>query len=820
MKANSKNHLTLVAVDCAYPALAAKALQHSCALLPVARVLLLTDVDTNYDGIETKRITPIKSRAAYSQFMLKQLTDHIDTDYALVVQWDGYVIHDDAFADEFWNYDYVGARWPHVPGEFKVGNGGFSLRSKKLLTALRDDEIVFHDDENEDETICIRYRELLEAKHGIVFADERVADRFAFDVSRPIGRTLGFHGVFNFWQVLSNDELISFARTAPEMIAEGMGFFALSKNLTDLKRFDVAREFVTRMLASKPHDVQALDLKSRLNKGSTSTTENVAANPAVVTPPKSRNDLCPCNSGKRYKECHGKVASNAVSGVMTSVDIDALVGEAIQLHQSGNIQAAVERYTRILAQEPENPNALHFIGLTQYQSGQPSTAMEAMWRSLALTPKEPEFFSNYSAAAWSAGRYAEGLWAAEHALSLNENHPGALNNLGFNLRSTNDIDRSIAAFDRALIAAPDFDYARWNRTFSLLAKGNYAQGFADFELRLKFPQTQPSGKIPANTPIWKGEPATGKSILLMCEQGLGDTFMFARFVPMVVARGLSVTFAVQKSQVALMQQSFPDVRVIAIGGHETMQFEYWAALWSLVPALGITLENLPAPRRFLQTQEADVADWKRRLANETLSRGREGVADRPGEGAVTSANDPHRAASALTPRVEHEASSALLPPVAEALKVGLVWQGQFAGQDNQMAERSIPPRLTSKFIDAMSALYPKIVWVSLQHGAPPLANKNVIDWTNDTIEFTQMAALIDALDLVIAIDTGAAHLAAALGANTWVLLREAGDWRYGTEEKNGNTCAWSPTMRLFRQDASRRWESVFTQLADALRKQS
>jgi tetratricopeptide (TPR) repeat protein len=782
MKTDSKTRITLVAVDCAYPALAAKALQRSATLLPAARVLLLTDAENQYDGIEIKRIAPIKSRVAYSQFMLKQLAEHIDTDYALVVQWDGFAIHDNAFADEFWNYDYIGARWPHVTGEFKVGNGGFSLRSKKLLNALRDEEIVFREDENEDEAICIRYRELLETKHGISFADERVADRFSFDVSRPIGRTLGFHGVFNFWQVLSNDELIAFARTAPEAIAEGMGFFALSKNLTDLKRVDVAREFVTRLLASKPHDVQALDLRSRLNAVTVLMHGNVDANDLVVSPPKSRNDPCPCGSGKRYKECHGKATSN--STVMTPANIDALVGEAIQLHQSGNIQGAVDRYTRVLAQEPENPNALHFIGLAQYQGGQPSTAMEAMWRSLVLTAKEPEFFSNYSAAAWSAGRYAEGTWAAEHALSLNKDHPGALNNLGFNLRSANDIDRSIAAFNRALEVTPDFDFARWNRTFSLLANGDYARGFADYELRLKFPQTQPSGKIPANTPIWKGESAPGKSILLICEQGLGDTFMFARFVPMVVSRGLNVVFAVQKSQVALMQQSFPDVRVIAIGEHESMQFDYWAALWSLAPALGITLENLPAPKRFLQTRAEDVTKWRERLTS-------------------------------VVPFPSRDAMLGL----GARLVVGIVWQGQFAGKDDQMADRSISPQLMSKFVDAMSSKL-AITWISLQHGAPPLANKNVIDWTADTVEFTEMAALIDALDTVITIDTGAAHLAAALGANTWVLLREAGDWRYGTEEKNGNTCAWSPTMRLFRQDASRRWEPVFAKIADALRKQS
>jgi hypothetical protein len=146
-------------------------------------------------------------------------------------------------------------------------------------------------------------------------------------------------------------------------------------------------------------------------------------------------------------------------------------------------------------------------------------------------------------------------------------------------------------------------------------------------------------------------------------------------------------------------------------------------------------------------------------------------------------------------------------------RIGIVWQGQMAGQDNQMADRSIPPRLMRRFVEA----HPEFTWVSLQHGAAPLGADNVIDWTADTIEFTQMAALIDALDLVISIDTGAAHLAAALGAKTWVLLREAGDWRYGV---TGETCAWSPTMRLFRQDTSRRWEPLLAQVANALRADS
>ncbi len=783
---NTRDAITLVAVDCAYASLAATALARSASALPVARVLLLTDAAISHEGVEVvpiAPIAPIRSRAAYSQFVLKELSGYINTDYALVVQWDGFVIDGNAWADEFWNYDYVGAKWPHEPGEFRVGNGGFSLRSKRLLDALADPEITLNADENEDEAICIRYREFLETKYGISFADERVADRFAFDVGRPIGPTLGFHGVFNFWQVLTNEELTMFARTVPEAIAKGLGFGALTKNLVDLKRIDVAREFVTRRLASLPHDVAALDLRARLESLKSAAAIAVAAPaPPAIKPPSSRNDPCPCGSGKRYKDCHGKLA-NAGASTASLLNIEATLADALQHHERGDVPYAVERYARVLQQEPENATALHFAGLSQYQAGQPSAGLELMWRSVRLNNQEPEFFSNISAAAWMAGRYHEGQWAAERALALDEKHVGALNNLGFNLRSVNDIDGSIAAFDRALELAPGFDYARWNRTFSLLAKGDYKRGFADYEVRLQFPQTQPSGKIPANTPIWRGEAAEGKSIFLMCEQGLGDTFMFARFVPLVVARGLKVTLAVQRSQVLLMQQSFPEVSVVAVGEHETLACDYWAALWSLPSALGITFENLPAPERFLQTLDADVTVWENKF--ELLRSAPSPLAGEGwGEG-----------------------------PVQAVKRIGIVWQGQLAGQDNQMADRSIPPRLMRRLVEA----HPEITWVSLQHGAPPLGAANVMDWTADTVEFTQMAALIDTLDLVISIDTGAAHLAAALGAKTWVLLREAGDWRYGI---TGDTCAWSPTMRLFRQDESRRWEPVLAQVATALLEQS
>ncbi len=128
-------------------------------------------------------ISRLDSRGAYSQFMLNELGRFVATEHALVIQWDGYVVNPAAWRSEFLEFDYIGAKWWHQDG-CNVGNGGFSLRSKKLLAAvqalgLTDCTI------NEDDMICRTSRRTLEVKHGVRFASEAVADRFAFERNPP-----------------------------------------------------------------------------------------------------------------------------------------------------------------------------------------------------------------------------------------------------------------------------------------------------------------------------------------------------------------------------------------------------------------------------------------------------------------------------------------------------------------------------------------------------------------------------------------------------------------------------------------------------------
>lgn len=174
------------------------AMAHSLALVDCARALLFTDaaVSDLPAGIERIEIAPLRSLAAYSHFVLHRLADWIETSHCLIVQWDGFIVAPDAWDPAFLACDYIGAPWPQFSDGHDVGNGGFSLRSRRLMLACR--EPGFHDDGSAEDLVIARVnRAMLEERHGVVFADRALASRFSRERDGEGQRTFGFHGVFN-----------------------------------------------------------------------------------------------------------------------------------------------------------------------------------------------------------------------------------------------------------------------------------------------------------------------------------------------------------------------------------------------------------------------------------------------------------------------------------------------------------------------------------------------------------------------------------------------------------------------------------------------
>jgi glycosyl transferase family 9 (putative heptosyltransferase) len=307
---------------------------------------------------------------------------------------------------------------------------------------------------------------------------------------------------------------------------------------------------------------------------------------------------------------------------------------------------------------------------------------------------------------------------------------------------------------RALTLDPAHADAHYTLGTVHLLGGRMPEGFAGLEWRWR--RRGFASPRDFTMPRWDGTPLAGRSLLLHAEQGFGDTIQMLRFIPALADEGKLVV-EVPATLRGLAERFDPRVCVLAAG--ETLPAtELQCPLPSLPHALALTLARIPEQVPYLHPDPAAVAAWSARLAT--------------------------------------------LPGV----RVGLAWAGNSAYAAD--ARRSIPPDLLAPL-----GKMPGIAFVSLQPGAPPPPGLVLTDWTDELPTFSETAALVAGLDLVIAVDTAVAHLAGALGRPVWLLNRFDCDWRWLRE---GEGCPWYPTLRQIRQPVPSDWRTVIAEAAARL----
>ena len=211
------SNVTLCCIDNQYPSLGFDGLLFSTQNSAFGEVLFFTRSGFNppqhsITNLKVIAIDQILGLTTYSEFILKELNQYIQTSHVLIIQWDGFITHPNLWQERFLEYDYIGAPWPTKDG-LLVGNGGFSLRSKKLLNALQDEAIVAK--HPEDQCICLENRVYLEKTYGIKFAPGEVAEQFAFELQKPAFNCFGFHGVRNLPLALSTEDLVTLIDKLP-----------------------------------------------------------------------------------------------------------------------------------------------------------------------------------------------------------------------------------------------------------------------------------------------------------------------------------------------------------------------------------------------------------------------------------------------------------------------------------------------------------------------------------------------------------------------------------------------------------------------------
>ena len=245
--------VTVCAADCLSPALAARALRECAQACDFGDAILFTDAPVEDRGFRTVPIAKLASLDDYSRFVLKSLAQHIATPYALVVQWDGYVVDAAAWSDDFRQFDYIGAPWAWYADGMTVGNGGFSLRSRKLIEATAADGFEFVAGTPEDHQVCRVHRRAL-GEAGVRFAPELVAAAFSYERSLPARSTFGFHGVFNFWRHVDDREMASVAAQLADKAARSVETVELLVQYVALRKFKVFGALYARVRAARSRE--------------------------------------------------------------------------------------------------------------------------------------------------------------------------------------------------------------------------------------------------------------------------------------------------------------------------------------------------------------------------------------------------------------------------------------------------------------------------------------------------------------------------------------------------------------------------------------
>lgn len=232
--------VTICAVSSDYPHLSLNSILRSSENCNFARALLFTDAPIpSHLNCEIVRINKITTLDEYSLFLLKNLHAYIDTKHVLIVQWDSFVTDPYAWNPKFLEYDYIGAKWEwHKDGK-SVGNGGFSLRSKKLLETTALDFFNPIPNEPEDVQICRTYHNFLTNNHGIIFSDESTADAFSYERSTPLFPSFGFHGLFNIWRHLNDIEVLELLGELTHRTITSREYIELMLQYFNLRKFSV-----------------------------------------------------------------------------------------------------------------------------------------------------------------------------------------------------------------------------------------------------------------------------------------------------------------------------------------------------------------------------------------------------------------------------------------------------------------------------------------------------------------------------------------------------------------------------------------------------
>ena len=359
-------------------------------------------------------------------------------------------------------------------------------------------------------------------------------------------------------------------------------------------------------------------------------------------------------------------------------------------------------------------------------------------------------------------RPEDALESYNRALELAPRNGSLLFNRANVLQQLARMDEALESYGQALAYKPELAEAKMEQSHCWLAMGDFKRGFQEYESRWEYPLLK-SVRLKSSEPLWLGEESlAGKTILLWAEQGFGDTIQFLRYVPMVAQTAGMTILRVPPPLRSLAQTLDCPVSIITFAD-ALLPHNFNCPLMSLPLAFGTTLESIPSDVPYLSAKADQVENWRNQLG-------------------------PHA-----------------------RLRIGLVWAGRRHEPVNHTRDVGL------EVLDSLTRLDVEII--SLQKEIPDHDRRvlesmpKITSLGEKLSDFADTAALIENLDLVIAVDSAVAHLAGALGKPVWIMLRHSGEWRWLLERSDS---PWYPTARLFRQEDPGDWAGVVSNITQQL----
>ncbi len=453
---------------------------------------------------------------------------------------------------------------------------------------------------------------------------------------------------------------------------------------------------------------------------------------------------------------------------------DAHNNLGLALQAAEEMEEAAECFHRAVTHDPGFAAAHNNRGAVLRLLGRLDEAAAHVEQALALRPDYAEAHNNWGIILHEMQRAGEAEACFRKALALSPDYPDALLNLGASVQAQGRFDEAVEQFERVLALEPHRHDAHFNQGLIRLMRGELAAGWEGYEWRLRDPKAKPP---PYRRPRWDGSPLAGRTLLVHAEQGFGDTFQFVRYLPLIPKDGGRVVFECQPGTKALLAgcAGFDELveRPESNVSDDATPHDVQIPLMSLPRLFPHPAAEPPGREPYIHVPVDKVELWRERLAQVSASV--------PG----------HR---------------------PENLKVGLVWAGNPTHKNDKNRSASLADFTPLAGIPGVT-LYSLQLGPAERQAADPPAGMTLVDLAGAIGDFTDTAAVLTHLDLVISVDTSTAHLAGALGRPLWLLVPFVPEWRWMQDREDS---PWYPSLRLFRQPERRNWGPVFARVAQEL----